>query len=119
MTLSFGSKDTEKIWKLPNIHPGEILNEDFLIPLNITAYRLAKETNIPQTRVSEIIKGNRRITADTALRLSIFFGNSARFWLGLQDDYDIENELNEKSKEFGNIKAFQSHHSLKAMTQPL
>ena len=92
--------------KLPNIHPGEILNEEFLIPLNITAYRLAKETNIPQTRVSEIIKGNRRITADTALRLSIFFGNSARFWLGLQDDYDIENELNEKSKEFGNIKAF-------------
>ncbi|MCX2480061.1 HigA family addiction module antitoxin [Pedobacter sp. MC2016-15] len=92
--------------KLPNIHPGEILNEEFLIPLNITAYRLAKETNIPQTRVSEIIRGNRRITADTALRLSIFFGNSARFWLGLQDDYDIENELNDKSKEFDNIKAF-------------
>lgn len=92
--------------KLPNIHPGEILNEEFLIPLNITAYRLAKETNIPQTRVSEIIRGNRRITADTALRLSIFFGTSAKFWLGLQDDYDIENELNEKSKEFENIRAF-------------
>jgi addiction module HigA family antidote len=92
--------------KLPNIHPGEILNEEFLIPLKITAYRLAKETNIPQTRISEIIKGNRRVTADTALRLSIFFGNSARFWLGLQDDYDIENELIDKSEEFGNIKAF-------------
>ncbi|WP_069658494.1 HigA family addiction module antitoxin [Arcticibacter eurypsychrophilus] len=92
--------------KLPNIHPGEILNEEFLIPLNITAYRLAKETNIPQTRVSEIIKGNRRITADTALRLSVFFSNSAKFWLGLQDDYDLENELNEKSKELENIKAF-------------
>lgn len=92
--------------KLPNIHPGEILNEEFLVPLNITAYRLAKETNIPQTRVSEIIRGNRRITADTALRLSVFFGNSARFWLGLQNDYDIENELNDKSKEFSNIKAF-------------
>jgi addiction module HigA family antidote len=92
--------------KLPNIHPGEILNEEFLIPLNITAYRLAKETNIPQTRISEIIKGNRRVTADTALRLSIFFGNSARFWLGLQDDYDIENALIDKSEEFGNIKAF-------------
>lgn len=91
---------------LPNIHPGEILNEEFLIPLNITAYRLAKEANIPQTRISEIIKGNRRITADTALRLSIFFGNSAKFWLGLQDDYDIENELNEKSGEFENIKTF-------------
>ncbi|MGN7988407.1 HigA family addiction module antitoxin [Pedobacter sp. 22226] len=92
--------------KLPNIHPGEILNEEFLIPLNITAYRLAKETNIPQTRISEIIKGKRRITADTALRFSIFFGNSAKFWLGLQDDYDIENELNEKPKEFENIKLF-------------
>jgi addiction module HigA family antidote len=92
--------------KLPNIHPGEILNEEFLIPLNITAYRLAKETNIAQTRISEIIKGNRRVTADTALRLSIFFSNSARFWLGLQDDYDIENELIDKSEEFGNIKAF-------------
>lgn len=91
---------------LPNIHPGEILNEEFLIPLNISAYRIAKETNIPQTRISEIIKGNRRITADTAVRLSIFFGNSAKFWLGLQDDYDIENELNEKSGEFENIKAF-------------
>jgi addiction module HigA family antidote len=78
--------------KLLNIHPGEVLNEEFLIPLGITAYRLAKATNIPQTRVSEIIKGNRRITADTALRLSVFFGNSAKFWLGLQDDYDIENE---------------------------
>jgi len=92
--------------KLPNIHPGEILNEEFLIPLNITAYRLAKETNTPQTRISEIIKGKRRITADTALRFSIFFGNSAKFWLGLQDDYDIENELNEKQKEFDNIKLF-------------
>jgi addiction module HigA family antidote len=92
--------------KLPNIHPGEILNEEFLIPLNITAYRLAKETNIPQTRISEIIKGKRRITADTALRFSIFFGNSAKFWLGLQDDYDIESELNEKQKEFENIKLF-------------
>jgi addiction module HigA family antidote len=92
--------------KLPNIHPGEILNEEFLIPLNITAYRLAKETNIPQTRISEIIKGKRRITADTALRFSIFFGNSAKFWLGLQDDYDIESELSEKQKEFENIKLF-------------
>jgi addiction module HigA family antidote len=92
--------------KLPNIHPGEILNEEFLIPLNITAYRLAKETNIPQTRISEIIKGKTRITADTALRFSIFFGNSAKFWLGLQDDYDIESELSEKQKEFENIKLF-------------
>ena len=78
--------------KLKNIHPGEILSEEFLNPMQITAYRLSKETQIPQTRISEIIKGNRRITADTALRLSSFFGNSAKFWLGLQNDYDIELE---------------------------
>jgi addiction module HigA family antidote len=76
--------------KLKNIHPGEILNEEFLIPTGISAYKLSKDTGIPQTRISAIIKGNRRITADTALRLSRYFGNSAKFWLGLQDDFDIE-----------------------------
>jgi len=76
--------------RLANIHPGEILKEEFLIPLNITAYRLSKDIDIPQTRLSQIIKGKRRITADTALRLSLYFGNSAKFWLGLQDDYDLE-----------------------------
>ena len=78
--------------KLKNIHPGEILNEEFIKPLNISAYRISKETNIPQTRISEILKGKRRITADTALRLSKFFGNSPNFWLGLQNDYDLEEE---------------------------
>ena len=78
--------------KLKNIHPGEILFEEFLIPLNISAYRLSKDLDIPQTRISEILKGNRRITADTALRLSKYFSNSAKFWLGLQDDFDIEEE---------------------------
>lgn len=92
--------------RLPNIHPGEILQEEFLVPLNITPYRLAKETRIPQTRISEIIKGNRRITADTALRLSQFFGNTAKFWLGLQDDFDLENEMIEKQGEFEHIKRF-------------
>ena len=92
--------------KLPNIHPGEILQEEFLIPLNISPYRLAKETNIPQTRVSEIIKGHRRVTADTALRLSQFFGNSAKFWLGLQDDFDLELESEKKRKELHHIKPF-------------
>jgi addiction module HigA family antidote len=94
------------IEKLPNIHPGEILQDEFLMPLNITPYRLAKEANIPQTRISEIIKDNRRITADTALRLSQFFGNSAKFWLGLQDDFDLEMELGEKRAEFDHIKPF-------------
>ena len=78
--------------KLKNIHPGEVLNEEFLIPLGISAYKLAKDTGIPQNRVSAIVKGNRRVTADTALRLSKYFGNSAKFWLGIQDDFDIEEE---------------------------
>ena len=89
--------------KLPNIHPGEVLQEEFLIPMAITAYRLAKDIGIPQTRVSQIVKGERRITADTALRLSRYFGNSARFWLGLQNDYDLEEELTTKGKEFDGI----------------
>ncbi|MFC5282727.1 HigA family addiction module antitoxin [Pedobacter alpinus] len=90
--------------KLKNIHPGEILHEEFLLPLEITAYKLSKELGIPQTRVSAIIKGNRRITADTALRLSKYFGNSAKFWLGLQDDFDIEEEKTDKKAELDAIK---------------
>jgi addiction module HigA family antidote len=92
--------------KLKNIHPGEVLLEEFLKPLEISAYRLSKEIAIPQTRISEIIKGKRRITADTALRLSIFFGNSAKFWLGLQDDFDIEEETRNKQKVLNAIKQF-------------
>ena len=92
--------------KLPNIHPGEVLLHEFLEPLEITAYRLSKELKIPQTRISEIIKGRRRITADTALRLSKYFGNSAKFWLGLQDDFDIEEEKLNKEKELKEIKQF-------------
>jgi antitoxin HigA-1 len=76
--------------KLPNIHPGEVLLEEFMQPMNISAYRLSKDIGIPQTRTSEIIHGARRITADTALRLARYFGNSAKFWLGLQNDFDIE-----------------------------
>jgi len=75
--------------KLSNIHPGEILLEEFLKPLNISAYRLSKDLGIPHTRTSEIIKGHRSITADTA-RLSYYFSNSAKFWLALQYYYDIE-----------------------------
>ena len=90
--------------RIRNITPGEILLEEFLIPLNITQYKLSKELNIPQTRISEIVKGNRRITADTALRLSLYFGTSAKFWLGIQDDFDIENEQAIKKDEFVLIK---------------
>lgn len=91
--------------KLKNIHPGEVLLEEFLLPLNVSAYRLAKETYLPQTRISEIIKGRRRITADTAIRFSLFFGNSAQFWLGLQDNFDLEEEQRMKANEFKAIKS--------------
>ena len=98
--------------KLANAHPGEILNYEFLEPLEITAYRLSKDLKIPQTRISEIIKGNRRITADTALRLSKYFGTSAKFWLGLQDDFDIEEERKSKESELNEIKHYRSELSI-------
>ena len=90
--------------KLKNIHPGEVLSEEFLIPMAITAYKLSKDLEIPQTRISQIIKGKRRITANTALRLSSYFGNSAKFWLGVQDDFDIEEESSIQTVVFERIK---------------
>jgi len=71
------------------ILPGEILEEEFLIPMGISPYKLAKDIKISATRVSEILKGKRRITIDTALRLSKYFGNSVEFWVGIQADYEI------------------------------
>jgi len=94
--------------RLRNITPGEILLFEFLIPMEISQYKLSKDLDIPQTRISNIIKGKRRITADTAIRLSAYFGNSAKFWLGLQNDYDIEYELHKKSTEFKQIKLIQT-----------
>jgi len=85
--------------KLKNIHPGEILEEEFLKPMGISAYRLSQAIGVPQTRTSQILKGRRRITADTALRLSKFFGTSSKFWLGLQNDFDIEEEKINIKKE--------------------
>lgn len=93
--------------RLENIHPGEVLLEEFLLPMNISAYRLSIDIKIPQTRISEILKGRRRITADTALRLSNYFGNSAKFWLGLQDDYDLEEALTAKNEEFKAIRRYK------------
>lgn len=93
---------------LKNIHPGEILQEEFLNPLGISAYRLCKDIGIPQTRISAIIKGNRRITADTALRLSKYFGTSAKFWLGLQDDFDIEEEKYTLKSELASISRYSN-----------
>jgi antitoxin HigA-1 len=78
--------------KIPNIHPGEILFEDFLKPMEISQYRIAKDICVSPRRINEIVHGLRSITADTALRLSTYFGTSAQFWLNLQNRFDLENE---------------------------
>ena len=76
--------------RLPPIHPGEILNEEFLLPMNLTQYRLAKAIGVDPRRIHSIVHGERSITAETALLFSRFFGNSAEFWMGLQSQYDLE-----------------------------
>lgn len=96
--------------KLENIHPGEILQEEFLIPLGVSSYRLAKETHIPITRVLEIVKKRRKITTDTALRFAAFFGNSAEFWIGIQTEYELREEKEKLSAEIGKI-----HRYMKAV----
>jgi addiction module HigA family antidote len=71
------------------IHPGEILKEEFMVPLSLTAYRLAKEIHVPVPRVNDIVRRKRAITADTAIRLGIYFGLPAQFWMNLQTDYEL------------------------------
>ena len=90
------------------IHPGEILYEDFLKPMNISGYKLAKALFIDQTRISEIIKGKRSITTDTALRLAKFFGTSTEFWLNIQAQYDIETISDSLKEELNNIHKYEA-----------
>ena len=78
--------------KLPPVHPGEVLREEFLAPMEISQYRLAKDISVPARRINEIVHGKRSVTADTALRLSRYFGTSERFWLNLQTGYDLDIE---------------------------
>jgi antitoxin HigA-1 len=78
--------------KLPNVHPGEVLLKEFLEPLGISQNRLAREINVPPCRIDEIVLGKRAITSNTALRLARYFGTSERFWLGLQVDFDLEED---------------------------
>lgn len=78
--------------KIPPIHPGEILQQEFLVPLEISQYRLAKDTSVPPRRINEIVRGQRAISADTALRLARYFGTSERFWINLQSRFDLEVE---------------------------
>ena len=84
--------------KMVPIHPGEILNEDFLLPIGISQYRLAKDTSVPPRRINEIVHGKRAVTANTALRLSKYFGTSERFWLNIQATYDLEMEKDRLGK---------------------
>lgn len=97
--------------RIPNVTPGEILNEEFLKPMGISAYRLALDTGMPATRVSQILKGRRRITADTALRLSRYFGMSATFWMGVQDEYDLREEEERLEPELQKIQRAPAVHS--------
>ena len=88
--------------RIAPVHPGDILKEDFLEPMGISQYRLAKDIHVPAMRISEIIHGKRAISTDTALRFARYFGTSAKFWLGLQMDYDIavaEDNLVDKIKK--------------------
>src|SRR5436309_3572892 len=92
-TMSRSSTITEKSRAMPDFppaHPGEVLREDFLKPLQLSQYALAKAIGVPQIRISEIVNGKRAITPDTALRLARYFGTSAEFWMGMQTTYDLE-----------------------------
>jgi addiction module HigA family antidote len=89
--------------KLPNVHPGEILLEEFLKPMDISQNRLARAMGVPPRRINEIVHGKRSITADTALRLSHALGTTEQFWMGLQADYDLEEARKSSGNELGKI----------------
>jgi antitoxin HigA-1 len=89
--------------KLPNIHPGEVLRLDFMEPMGITAYRVSLEIGVQATRISEILHGKRGISADTAIRLGRYFGNSPQFWLNLQNYYDLRESMRENQAVYDRI----------------
>jgi antitoxin HigA-1 len=93
--------------RIPTPTVGEILREEFLDPLGITAYRLAKDVKVSTTTILEILSGKRKITVETALRFAKYFGNSARFWLNLQNDIDLRKRRDNPSKELENIKTLK------------
>jgi antitoxin HigA-1 len=100
--------------KLPNIHPGEVLLEEFLNPMAISQNALARALEVPPRRVNEIVLGKRAITADTALRLAAFFGTSEGFWLGLQADYDLEEARGGIDKELMRVEQARAVYGVKA-----
>ena len=93
--------------KFLNVHPGEILFEEFLKPMNITAYRLAKETGIPESKISDILKGKRNITANISIKLGKFFELNPQFWIGIQNDHDIREEMQKLNKQLSIMKTFR------------
>jgi len=98
--------------KMSPVHPGEILLEEFLNPMGITQYRLAKDINVPPRRINEIIHGKRAITANTALRLGKYFNMSPQFWINLQSHYDLEVETDNISDELeSEVKVFEAPNS--------
>ena len=102
--------------KVPYPHPGEILMQEFLEPMGISQYRLAKEIGVPQRRIGEIVAGTRAVTVDTGLRLSRFFGMSESFWIGLQSDYDRETAKDAMAKTLAKIKPWRRANSLDERT---
>ena len=96
--------------RLPSIHPGDILREEYLEPLGITAYRLAKGLGVPQTRIAGILAGRRAVTADTALRLGRFFGTSARFWLNMQATYELQEAQRRHIADLERIEPYPMPH---------
>ena len=98
--------------KITPIHPGEVLLEDFLLPLGISQYKLAKDISVPPRRINEIVHGKRSISADTALRLSRYFKLSERFWLNLQGRFDLETEKDRlKGRIEAEVKIFETSHA--------
>ena len=101
------TKTTEELHRLPPIHPGEVLNEEFLLPMRVSQYRLAKAIGVDPRRIHAIVHGQRSITAETALLLSRFFGNSAEFWMGLQSQYDLETAQDRLSRRLDKVAAYR------------
>ena len=97
--------------KLPPIHPGEILKDDFLVQMQVTQYRLARAIGVDPRRVHAIVHGQRSITAETALLFSRFFGNSAEFWMGLQSQYDLERERDRLEDRLDKVSAYSAQAS--------
>jgi addiction module HigA family antidote len=98
--------------RLRNIHPGEVLLEEFLGPMKISQNALARATGVPPRRINEIVLGKRALTADTALRLAAFFGTSEGFWLGLQADYDVEEARHSMSRELARVEQARAAYAV-------